>query len=168
MVHRKGTKGVPLAQQPLRPAQALSRKEVAANRVVRYVPASLMIGILDPNGEGLWKRCPDCYKYHTGRRFCSRICGSRYWSKLHAAMTRAKTKGAAVLETIALGLVAERDGWRCHICKKKVEVGDASVDHLVPLSKGGDHSWENVSLAHKRCNSRRGPGRLPAQLRLLS
>jgi 5-methylcytosine-specific restriction endonuclease McrA len=44
---------------------------------------------------------------------------------------------------------------------------DASMDHLVPLSKGGDHSWANVALAHRSCNSKRGAGRLSAQLRLV-
>lgn len=153
MVYRRATKRVALAQRPLRPTEALRLKEEATNRVVRYVPASLMIGLLDPNEEGRWKRCPNCHKFHTGRRFCSRVCGSRYWSNLYHAIRRAKTKGAAVLETIAVGLV-------------KVDVGDATMDHLVPLSKGGDHSWENVALAHRSCNSKRGAGRLPAQLRL--
>ena len=27
-----------------------------------------------------------------------------------------------------------------------------SIDHVVPLSKGGLHTWENVRLAHKKCN----------------
>lgn len=30
-----------------------------------------------------------------------------------------------------------------------------SVDHVVPLSKGGTHTWNNVKLAHKSCNSRK-------------
>ena len=28
-----------------------------------------------------------------------------------------------------------------------------SIDHIVPLSKGGSHTWDNVQLAHKQCNS---------------
>ena len=27
-----------------------------------------------------------------------------------------------------------------------------SIDHIIPLSKGGLHIWENVKLAHKKCN----------------
>ena len=28
-----------------------------------------------------------------------------------------------------------------------------TVDHIVPLSKGGTHTWNNVQLAHMACNS---------------
>ena len=28
-----------------------------------------------------------------------------------------------------------------------------SIDHIKPLSKGGYHTWENIQLAHKVCNS---------------
>ena len=31
-----------------------------------------------------------------------------------------------------------------------------SIDHVVPLSKGGTHTWDNVHLAHKRCNMVKG------------
>jgi 5-methylcytosine-specific restriction endonuclease McrA len=43
---------------------------------------------------------------------------------------------------------------------------DPEIDHLVPVSAGGSHTWDNVALAHRRCNyERREVG--PAQLRLL-
>ena len=64
--------------------------------------------------------------------------------------------------------IAARDNWRCHICKKKVSESTMSIDHLIPLSRSGSHTRENVALAHRRCNSRRSVGRtIPAQLRLL-
>ena len=62
--------------------------------------------------------------------------------------------------------VYARDGGRCHICAEPVPRDQASLDHLVPISAGGEHSMANVSLAHRACNSRRGPGRTPAQMRL--
>ena len=31
-----------------------------------------------------------------------------------------------------------------------------SIDHVIPLSKGGTHSWDNVKLAHFSCNSAKG------------
>jgi HNH endonuclease len=42
-----------------------------------------------------------------------------------------------------------------------------SLDHLIPLSRGGTHEPANVSLAHLRCNVSRGAGRKPAQLWLI-
>lgn len=80
---------------------------------------------------------------------------------------RARKSGAKVVEPVDLLRVYERDQGVCHICKRHVDRIDASIDHLVPLSVGGDHSYANVSLAHLRCNQRRGVGRIPAQLRLI-
>jgi hypothetical protein len=31
-----------------------------------------------------------------------------------------------------------------------------SVDHRIPLARGGTHTWENVALVHFRCNLRKG------------
>ena len=63
--------------------------------------------------------------------------------------------------------IFERDGGRCHICGKRVAKRDMSLDHLIPVSKGGDHIATNIRLAHLRCNVKRGAGRTPAQLLLL-
>jgi 5-methylcytosine-specific restriction endonuclease McrA len=79
----------------------------------------------------------------------------------------ATIKHAPITEDIDILIVAERDHWKCHICLKIVTKKNWSIDHLIPLSKGGNHTYENVALAHRSCNSRRGAGRLPAQLRLL-
>ena len=27
-----------------------------------------------------------------------------------------------------------------------------SIDHIIPISKGGTHQWNNVQLAHRKCN----------------
>lgn len=62
--------------------------------------------------------------------------------------------------------IAERDGHCCHICQRLVATRDRSLDHLVPWSQGGSDEPFNLRLAHRRCNSRRGAGRLPAQLQL--
>lgn len=55
--------------------------------------------------------------------------------------------------------VFERDRWICGICNKKVDIllsyphpMSKSLDHIVPLSKGGAHSFENCQTAHLRCN----------------
>jgi hypothetical protein len=78
---------------------------------------------------------------------------------------RARVRGQFV-ETIDMRVLFERDGGRCGICGKKVEKAVASVDHILPISKGGLHSYANVRLAHQLCNYRRG-NRGAAQLRLV-
>lgn len=61
--------------------------------------------------------------------------------------------------------IFQRDGWRCHLCARRVDPLAkwpdqmcASIDHLIPLSAGGADSAENVRLAHWLCNVRRGDG----------
>ena len=47
--------------------------------------------------------------------------------------------------------VFARDGHRCQYCGARAE----SIDHVVPRSRGGDHTWENVAAACRSCNLRK-------------
>ena len=59
--------------------------------------------------------------------------------------------------------ICERDHWLCHICLKPIEdtmiqrrrAESPSVDHVVPLSRGGSDDDANVRAAHYGCNSRK-------------
>ncbi|KKL11515.1 hypothetical protein LCGC14_2545040 [marine sediment metagenome] len=62
--------------------------------------------------------------------------------------------------------IMRRDNYICHICKKRVSRAKMSLDHLIPILHGGPHTSWNVAVAHRSCNSKRGAGRIPAQLRL--
>ena len=70
-------------------------------------------------------------------------------------MHRAKVAGAKNIEFILPTAIFERDRWTCHLCGKKVHKSKATLDHIVPLSKGGDHTVTNVALAHRRCNNKK-------------
>lgn len=49
-------------------------------------------------------------------------------------------------------LVAEYGG-ECYLCHKTFNnKSDITIDHLIPKSKGGDDSIENLRLAHEKCN----------------
>ena len=47
--------------------------------------------------------------------------------------------------------VFARDGHRCQYCDSPAE----NIDHVIPRSKGGTHSWENVVAACRPCNARK-------------
>lgn len=79
----------------------------------------------------------------------------------------AKLRGSPVAEPISRRDIYDRDGGRCHICGKHVPLTAFHLDHLIPLSRGGEHVLENVRVAHPFCNLSRGPGREPAQLLLV-
>lgn len=55
--------------------------------------------------------------------------------------------------------VFARDGWSCQYCGKR---SNLTVDHVIPRSKGGDSTWENIVASCAPCN-RRKADRLPAQ-----
>lgn len=47
--------------------------------------------------------------------------------------------------------VLVRDNFECQYCGRRAE----NVDHIVPKSRGGTHSWDNVVAACRPCNSRK-------------
>lgn len=57
---------------------------------------------------------------------------------------------------IPLDVLYTRAGGVCALCGEHVDRADASIDHIIPLSDGGPHVWQNVQLAHKKCNVARG------------
>ena len=56
-----------------------------------------------------------------------------------------------------------RDKWTCQYCG--VETHDLTVDHVMPRTRGGAYSWENLVSACKPCNHRKGP-KTPEEARL--
>lgn len=61
-----------------------------------------------------------------------------------------------------------RDEFCCQYCGERFSTSKLSLDHVVPRSRGGIESWENIVCACVRCNVRKG-GRTPteANMRLL-
>jgi 5-methylcytosine-specific restriction endonuclease McrA len=53
-------------------------------------------------------------------------------------------------------LLAERFGPDCWLCRKEIAIAEVSIDHVLPISLGGDSSLENLRLAHLSCNQGRG------------
>jgi len=51
--------------------------------------------------------------------------------------------------------VYERDGYECRYCKKQLTRFTATLDHLTPVSAGGDNSFANMVTACLDCNSRK-------------
>jgi len=47
--------------------------------------------------------------------------------------------------------VFARDEWACQYCGATAE----NLDHVIPRSRGGTHTWDNVVAACRRCNSRK-------------
>ncbi len=60
--------------------------------------------------------------------------------------------------------VFARDRWTCQYCGH--ERGNLTVDHVIPRSKGGPSTWENIVTCCAPCNRRKGD-RLPKQANMV-
>lgn len=81
---------------------------------------------------------------------------------------RRALKQKAPYEVINEKTVFMRDGWICQICKNRVNKRFkwpnpmcASLDHIVPLTQGGSHTYKNVQLTHLTCNLTKNVNVLP-------
>jgi 5-methylcytosine-specific restriction endonuclease McrA len=72
-----------------------------------------------------------------------------------AAKRRRRAKRAARTEPYRDADIFLRDAGICQICLEPV-TSDPTIDHIIPLSKGGFDCPANVQLAHRSCNSRKG------------
>lgn len=139
---------------------------------------------------GKQRNCQVCgaafmvHRPSTIARTCSQSCRNRLRHQstperrqaFAAARQRRKRarKRQAISEPYTLAGIAERDGYRCGLCGKKVEMDlpynsprAATIDHVVPMSAGGDNIRANVQLAHRRCNTRKSNRGGGEQLRLV-
>lgn len=64
--------------------------------------------------------------------------------------------------TLSRRAVLVRDEFVCQYCRGRAE----NIDHVIPRSRGGTHTWENVVACCRRCNSRK-ENRLPAEAGLV-
>lgn len=121
------------------------------------------------------KNCGVIFYSDTGRTLCDkckkdtiRIRNRKYY-KSKEIKRRIKIQSAMVDNDITVQALAERDNNICYLCNKPVDFSDyydngvtiicgnnyPSIDHVIPLAKGGLHSWDNVKLAHRICNSKK-------------
>ena len=103
---------------------------------------------------------------------CSRECNKRFNRKSQKIRERgyrnhrgrARKYGCAFDLSVTLEALIKRDGLRCAICGKMCDPNDnewtdysgplhPTIDHIIPMSKGGGHVWDNVQVAHAICNS---------------
>lgn len=114
--------------------------------------------------------CPVCGNTTANKIYCSASCRNRAKNSRKDAMRRSRMRNACVDRDITLEALFKRDAGICHICGGQCSLEDyvivddtfiagnwyPSIDHVVPLAKGGQHSWANVKLAHRVCNTAKG------------
>ena len=49
----------------------------------------------------------------------------------------------------------ERDNGKCQYCSVRLPKTKATIDHVLPKSRGGKNTWKNTVLSCKKCNERK-------------
>lgn len=93
---------------------------------------------------------------------CSEACSTQRnirFDRLNT-MTYRALKLDAWSEDVMPAVVYERDAWICQLCHEPIDrvlkwpdPRSASVDHALPLSRGGLHSYANTQASHLHCNT---------------
>lgn len=81
---------------------------------------------------------------------------SRAWYEWHWYRGIDPDRQRAPLPAWLRRAVIERDGGVCGLCGGDVDPGDIHIDHILPVSLGGQDLMENLQVAHSKCNIRKG------------
>ena len=99
--------------------------------------------------------------FEEGGRECNQARADKIAPDSHnkSYYQRAKLHGAPAEIGVTLQNLIKRDGLTCAICGLECIYGDdplallyPTMDHIIPISKGGGHTWDNVQIAHRICN----------------
>lgn len=117
--------------------------------------------------------CQECGKVFKADRFGVKYCSNKCSIRMNARGRDKKRlykrlSNGRIDKDITLSKLIKKDNNICHICKGKCNRKDyaktteghfivgrdyPSIDHVVPVSKSGTHTWDNVKLAHHYCNT---------------
>jgi len=82
-----------------------------------------------------------------------------------ARKTRRDMLRLRYVEPVSLTVLRLRDNDTCRLCGEPVDFTRrqpdpraATIDHVIALTRGGEHSYRNTQLAHFRCNMAKGAG----------
>lgn len=123
-----------------------------------------------PKRKTYTKQCDYCNEeFETTSKinsFCTKEHRNKYgkvsgWQKHNKRMIAARKNGQFDADIDIYKLI-ERDGGQCYLCGDVVlfelHYNDAkypTIEHVIPIAKGGTHSWDNVKVACRDCNNRK-------------
>jgi|ERR1051326_2649289 5-methylcytosine-specific restriction endonuclease McrA len=102
-----------------------------------------------------------------------KLARNRQWARSHPEYClrvrhkRMAMEKAAWDEDVDIAVLYARDGGICQLCLETVDYElrgrhpmQKSIDHIIPISRGGRHGYANTQLAHLECNIKKG-NRMP-------
>lgn len=102
--------------------------------------------------------------------YCSKRCQQRWHDRIKNEKRTDRLIAREYDTDITLEKLFNRDGGVCYICGQLCDWSDItekngtiiagnnypSIDHVKPVSKGGTHTWGNIKLACRECNTLKG------------
>lgn len=119
----------------------------------------------------VFKTCPVCNGLFVGNtKYCSSVCAKRFNNTRGKDRRLRRISDKSVDKDIRLERLYNKYHGTCVICGGTCDWNDyeikddtfiagnhyPSIDHIIPLSRGGKHSWDNVQLACRICNIKKG------------
>lgn len=117
-----------------------------------------------------YKICKECGELFIGnKKYCSDKCDRHHANHTKEINRRIKIQKQIIDKDISLKKLYQRDHGRCYICGCICNWNDyenkdnvfytgksyPTIEHVIPLSKDGKHSWDNVKLACFDCNTKK-------------
>jgi 5-methylcytosine-specific restriction endonuclease McrA len=140
-------------------------KEVSRIKGREYYRTYKAAAIVNEHREITCKECG--HKFITNIRagvkeYCSIKCAKKQEKEEYKQYRKEQMKRAFVMP-VYFSKIYKRDKGICQICGQHVAYDKspedpmgATIDHIIPLSRGGKHHPDNCQLAHRRCNSVKG------------
>jgi 5-methylcytosine-specific restriction endonuclease McrA len=113
--------------------------------------------------------CDNTFISLNKKQTCSERCSKKRYNRRKELSRRKRLKQNGDIDySITIDKLIRRDKGKCSICGSRIDkkdfieteegyfiAGDSypSIDHILPVSKGGTHTWDNVQLAHRSCNT---------------
>lgn len=176
-----GVKACPGCNKQEREQQKAQREEEQSIQRTLAEQNKLLRESLKVNNELLKllkiRTCLNCGKQYTiqvtrynSKKYCSDLCQKRWLNRSGKDKRIKRIKSSEYDDSITIEKLYQRDDGICYLCGcicNWDDIKDAegtriagnsypSVEHVVPLSKGGKHTWGNVRLACRSCNSKKG------------
>lgn len=151
--------------------QYLKNREISGDKCVRCSRTVFASGPI-PIRAAI---CPKCGISHTApfKNTMCKPCAKashketqrarvrRQGGRLRSVVDRARKHGVYI-EVVKPSVVYKRDKWRCYLCGDKVikslvyHPKQATLDHVIPMAKGGSHTYDNIRCCCHECNWRKG------------
>ena len=146
--------------------RAKLKEEMKAERLSREVDEELSKRLAIHVCKNCGKEFCQMVTGYNSKTYCSEKCQKRYFNRGRSEKRHKKLMARRHDTDISLEKLFKRDGGVCYICRRVCDWHDGewrdgtfiagpsypSIDHVVPVAKGGTHTWSNVKLACRECN----------------